>query len=64
MASKLEDSNTASKTYWFILNRSLYNKKIPAVPPLLANGNFISDFCEKANLLNNFFCFCMHTYKK
>ena len=55
MTSKLEDSNTASKTYWSILNRFLYNKKIPAIPPLLVDGNFISDFCEKANLFNNFF---------
>ena len=55
MTSKLEDSNTASKTYWSILNHYLYNKKIPAIPPLLVDGNFISDFCEKANLFNNFF---------
>ena len=53
MTSKLEDSNTASKTYWSILNRFLYNKKIPAIPPLLVDGTFISDFCEKANLFNN-----------
>ena len=51
MTSKCEDSNTAPKTYWFILNCFLYNKKIPAIPPLLLDGNFISDFCEKANLL-------------
>ena len=51
----LIDSNAASKTYWSILNRFLYNKKIPAIPPLLVDGNFISDFCEKANLFNNFF---------
>ena len=53
--SKLEDSNTAPKTCWSILNRFLYNKKIPAIPPLLVDGTFISDFCEKANLFNNFF---------
>ena len=55
MTSKLEDSNTAPKTYWSILNRFLYNKKIPAIPPLLVDGTFISDFCEKAKLFNNFF---------
>ena len=27
--SKLEDPNTASKSYWSILNRFLYNKKTP-----------------------------------
>ena len=55
MTSKLENSNTAPKTYWSILNRLLYSKKILAIPPLLVDGNFISDFCEKANLFNNFF---------
>ena len=55
MTSKFGDSNTAPKTYWSILNRFLYNKKIPAIPPLLVDGTFISDFCEKANLFNNFF---------
>ena len=55
MMSKLEDSNTAPKTYWSILNCFLYNKKIPAIPPLLVDGTSISDFCEKANLFNNFF---------
>ena len=57
MTSKLEDSNTAPKTYWSILNRFLYNKKIPAIPPLLVDGTFISDFSGKANLFNNFFAF-------
>ena len=55
MTSKREDSNTASKTYWSILNRFLYNKKIRTIPPLLVDGNFISNFCEKANLFNNGF---------
>ena len=55
MTSKLENSNTAPKTYWSILNRFLYNKKIPAISPLLVDGNFVSDFYEKANLFNNLF---------
>ena len=55
MTSKLEDPNTASKTFSSILNRVLYNKKIPAIPPLLVDDNFISDFYGKANLFNNFF---------
>ena len=54
MTSNLEDSNTASKTYWSILNRFPYNKKIPVLPPLLADGDFLSNFCEKANLFNKF----------
>ena len=55
MTSKLEDAFSAPKTYWTITNHLLYNKKIPAIPPLLANGNFVSDFNKKANLFNNFF---------
>ena len=55
MTKKLADSNTALKTYWTILNRLLYNKKIPTIPPLLVNGKFVSDFCEKVNIFNNFF---------
>ena len=60
MISKFENSNTAPKTYWSILNRFLYNEKIPAIPPLLVDGNFISDFCEKANLFNNSFASILH----
>ena len=55
MTTKLEHSTTAPKTYWAILNRLLYNKKIPATPPLFVDGSFISDYCKKANLFNNFF---------
>ena len=51
MTSKLADSHTAPKTYWTLLNRLLYNKKIPAIPPLLADGKFVSDFYEKSNIL-------------
>ena len=55
MTTKLEHSNAAPKTYWAILNHLLYNKKIPAIPPLYVDGSFILDYCKKANLFNNFF---------
>ena len=55
MTSKLNDPKAAPKTYWSILNRFLYNKKIPSIPPLLVNDKFISDFHIKANLFNDFF---------
>ena len=55
MTKKLQDSNTAPKAYWSILNRLLYNKKIPAIPPLFVDNKFISDFRKKANIFNNFF---------
>ena len=54
MTTKLEDSITAPKTYWAILNGLLYSKKIPAVPPLFVEGSFISDYCKNASLFNNF----------
>ena len=64
MTNKLNDPKAAPKTYWSILNRFLYNKKIPAISPLLVNGKFVSDFCTKANLFNDFFCFNMYTNKQ
>ena len=63
MTKKLADSNTSSKSYWTILNRLLYNKKLPTIPPLLVDGKMVSDFCKKANIFNNFFCLYTHTYR-
>ena len=55
MSKKLEDSHTAPKAYWTILNRLIYSKKIPAIPSLFVDGNSISDFCAKTNIFNNYF---------
>ena len=55
MTKKIADSNTSPKTYWTILNRLLYNKKIPTIPPLLVDGKLVSDFCKKANIFNKLF---------
>ena len=60
MSKKLEDSHTALKAYWTILNCLIYNKKIPAIPLLFVDGNFISDFCAKANIFNNYFASILH----
>ena len=38
-----------------IINYLLYNKKVPVMPSLLVDENFVSDFDKKAFLLNNFF---------
>ena len=38
MTNKLNDTKAAPKKYWSILNSFSYNKKIPAIPPLLVNG--------------------------
>ena len=55
MSNKLNDLLTAPKTYWSILNRFLNNGKIPATIPLLVNGDIITNFSEKVDLLNKFF---------
>ena len=55
MTEKLQNRSTAAKTHWAILSRLLYNKKIPAISLVPADGKFVLDFCEKANLFNNLF---------
>ena len=60
MTNKLNDPKAAPKTYWSILNRFLYNEKIPAIPPLLVNGKFVSNSCTKANLFNDFLLKYVH----
>ena len=63
MSNKFEDSNAASKRYWVILNRLLYNKTIPAITSLLRDGSFISDYRKDENILICF-CFYMHNHRK
>ena len=41
----------SSRNYKILVN----GKKIPIIPPLLVNDNFITNFLEKANLFNEFF---------
>ena len=52
---KLSNPETSSKTYWSILKSFVNDKKIPIIPPLHHNGNFITDFRQKAELFNSFF---------
>ena len=47
MANKRNDLNIAPKTFLPILNYFLYSKGIPAIPPLLINGNFVTIFLQK-----------------
>ena len=54
LGKQLKAPNTSAKPYWTIL-KAFYNKrKIPLIPPLLVNISFITDFKEKANLMNFF----------
>ena len=64
MITNLKDSNTAIKTFWAILNRLLYSKMIPAIPPFLVYGSFILDYWTKANVFKNLFAsICTPTTK-
>ena len=53
ICEKLNDPIAAPKTYWKIINRFLNNKKIPAIPPLLVNGEIIQNFLKKHLFLIN-----------
>ena len=49
------DPQTSPKSYRSILETFLNNKKIPCIPPLLHQDEFIIDFKGKAEMFNNFF---------
>ena len=55
LSSKLDNRDTAPKTYWSIINRFLNNQKIPIILPVLFEGKLISDFEKKVELFNNHF---------
>ena len=48
MSAKLDNPKTVLKTYWSIINKFLSNKKTPITPPVLVNGELVSDFEQKA----------------
>ena len=52
---QLNDPKTAPETYWSILKAFVNSSKIPLIPPLLVNNEFVTDFLVKANLFNDFF---------
>ena len=54
-SAKLDNSQIVPETYWSIINKLLSNKKTRIVPPVLVNGELVSDFEQKANLFNNNF---------
>ena len=55
LSSKLDNPDTARKTYCSIINKFLNNKNVPIIPPVLFEGKLISDFQEKDELFNNHF---------
>ena len=38
-----------------MINKFVSNKKSPIIPPVLVNGEIISDFKQKANFFNYYF---------
>ena len=55
LSSKLDDPDTAPKTYWSIINKYLNNKKIPIMLSVFFEGKLISDFEKKVKLLSSHF---------
>ena len=56
LGKRLNDPSMRAKSYWTIL-KTFYNKrKSPVIILLLVNNSFVTDFKEKANLFNEFFC--------
>ena len=55
ISTKLMDPSISPKAYWSILKTFLNNKKIPCIPPIYHNNNYITDFKEKAQIFNDFF---------
>ena len=55
MGYKLNDPQTSPKAYWSILKRFLNKVKIPEIPPLLINNEFVTNFKTKAGIFNEYF---------
>ena len=55
LAANMVNPSTIAKTYWSILKTFANGRKVPVIPLLLINDEFISDFKTKANYFNRFF---------
>ena len=55
LAKKLNNPLLQTKTYWSIIKTFYNDKKIPIIPPLLVNDEFVTDIQMKANIFNKFF---------
>ena len=51
----LMEPSTSRKTYWSVLKSFHNNKKIPCIPPIFHENRFVTNFKEKAELINSFF---------
>ena len=52
---KLPHPSLGPNKYWSILNSFLGEKKMPIIPPLLDNGELVTDYQCKADVFNNYF---------
>ena len=50
---KLNDPIMTPKIYMKIINRFLSNKRIPAIPLLLVNGEITSNFSQEASIVSD-----------
>ena len=55
MSNKLSDPKTSPKAYWSILKSFFCDKKTPIIPPILINGEYITNFKAKADIFNTYF---------
>ena len=55
VANKLNDVYQNAKAFWSLLKLFLNNKNIPLIPPLYYDNHFITNFKEKAELLNSYY---------
>ena len=52
----MQSSNISAKKKFSILTKLMRTQKVSSVPPIIENGEIITDSQEKANIFNNFFC--------
>ena len=50
IAQRLGDPNTSRKCYWSLLKTLLNGKKIPCIPLLFHDSEYIVDFQEKSKI--------------
>ena len=55
LSRKLTTNRINPKCYWSILKSFLNSKKIPCIPPLIHNNQYVVDFKEKSELFNLLF---------
>ena len=54
VSKMLVDPMASTKSYWSTLNMFLNNRKIHCIPPLKHQNKYVTDFKEKAEIVNSF----------